>query len=172
MGIFSFIKEAGEKLLGGKPAQAAPTVAPASPSPSNNTEDIKAANLVAVTSITNYIIKMGLKAENLKILVDASRGTVTVSGEAADQETREKIILCCGNTKGIEQVIDNMTVKRSEPAAQMHTVIKGDTLWKIAEKYYGKGKGNEYQRIFDANKPMLSDPDKIYPGQVLRIPAL
>lgn len=170
MGIFNFIKEAGEKLLGGKHAQATPVAVPASPS--NNEEDIKTANLVAVTSITNYIIKMGLKAENLKILVDAAQGMVTVSGEAADQETREKIILCCGNTKGIERVIDNMTVKHSEPEAQMHTVVKGDTLWKIAEKYYGKGKGNKYNRIFEANKPMLSDPDKIYPGQVLRIPAL
>ncbi len=170
MGIFNFIKEAGEKLLGGKPAQAASTeVVPAL---ANNEEDIKAANLVAVTSITNYIIKMGLKADNLKILVDAGKGTVTVSGEAADQETREKIILCCGNTKGIERVIDEMTVKAAEPQAQMHTVEKGDTLWKIAEKYYGKGKGNEYTKIFEANKPMLSDPDKIYPGQVLRIPPL
>jgi nucleoid-associated protein YgaU len=54
----------------------------------------------------------------------------------------------------------------------MYTVAKGDTLWKIAETNYGKGKGGEYNRIFEANRPMLSHPDKIYPGQVLRIPPL
>lgn len=49
---------------------------------------------------------------------------------------------------------------------------KGDTLWKIAEENYGKGNGAKYNVIFEANKPMLKDPDKIYPGQVLRIPKL
>ena len=53
-----------------------------------------------------------------------------------------------------------------------YTVKKGDNLWKIAEAQYGKGKGAEHTVIFEANRPMLSHPDKIYPGQVLRIPAL
>ena len=47
---------------------------------------------------------------------------------------------------------------------------KGDTLWAIAEKAYGNGA--KYEAIFEANKPMLTHPDKIYPGQVLRIPDL
>jgi LysM repeat protein len=51
-----------------------------------------------------------------------------------------------------------------------HTVVAGDTLWKIAEKHYGHGHGAKYTQIFEANKPLLSDPDKISPGQVLRIP--
>jgi nucleoid-associated protein YgaU len=54
----------------------------------------------------------------------------------------------------------------------MYTVAKGDTLWKIAETHYGKGHGGKYPVIFEANKPMLKDPDEIYPGQVLRIPPL
>ncbi len=157
MGILSFIKEAGEKLFGIKPAQAA---------------DSQAENQAAVASILDYIAKMGLKAENLAVTVDMAKGAVTVSGEAADQATRERIVLCCGNTHGIGQVIDNMTVKQSQPESQWHTVVRGDTLWAISEKFYGKGKGNEYNRIFEANKPMLTHPDKIYPGQVLRIPPL
>ena len=107
MGILSFIKEAGEKLFGIKSAQAA---------------DSQAENQAAVAPILEYIAKMGLKAENLAISVDMVKGTVTVSGEAADQITREKIVLCCGNTQGIGQVIDNMTVKQSQPESQWHTV--------------------------------------------------
>lgn len=164
MGILSFIRDAGEKLLGIKTAQAA--------TPAAGQADPQAVNQAAVQSILDYIAKMGLKVDNLKIEVDLAKAEVTVSGEAPDQATREKIVLCCGNTQGVEKVVDNMTVKQAEPEAQWHTVVKGDNLWKIAEKFYGKGKGNEYPRIFEANKPMLTDPDKIYPGQVLRIPPL
>ena len=71
---------------------------------------------------------------------------------------------------GISKVEEEITVESSEPEAKFHTVVKGDTLWKVAEAAYGNGA--KYQAIFEANKPMLSDPDKIYPGQVLRIPAL
>ena len=75
-----------------------------------------------------------------------------------------------GNTEGIATVDDRMTVEIPEPEAQFHTVVKGDYLSKIAKKYYGDAM--KYPIIFEANKPMLTDPDKIYPGQVLRIPAL
>ena len=63
-------------------------------------------------------------------------------------------------------------LKASAPAGEpvLYTVKKGDNLWKIAETHYGKGKGAKHTIIFDANRPMLSHPDKIYPGQVLRIP--
>ncbi len=53
-------------------------------------------------------------------------------------------------------------------ATQYHEVVKGDTLWKIAEKYYGDG--NLYKDIFEANKDILKDPNMIKIGQKLRIP--
>ena len=77
--------------------------------------------------------------------------------------------MCCGNVEGVEAVNDQMGVASPEPEAQFHTVVKGDTLSKIAKEAYGDAM--KYPVIFEAKKPMLSHPDKIYPGQVLRIPA-
>ena len=59
-------------------------------------------------------------------------------------------------------------VQEAAPAEQSYTVADGDTLWAIAERHYGDG--SQYTRIFEANRDQLSDPDKIKPGQVLRIP--
>lgn len=154
MGLLSFIKDAGEKLFGSGTAQAAS--APAD------------ANAAAAAAIKTYIGAMKLDAEGLAVAFDGSSGTVTVSGTANDQATREKIVLCCGNVAGVEKVIDNMTVKNPVPEAKFYTVVRGDTLSKIAKEQYGNA--NAYMTIFEANKPMLTHPDKIYPGQVLRIP--
>ena len=57
---------------------------------------------------------------------------------------------------------------RSWDATQWHEVVKGDTLSKIAEKYYGDP--SLYPQIFEANRDILSDPNKIRVGQKLRIP--
>lgn len=97
-------------------------------------------------------------------------GTVDIKGEAVSQEMKEKIILAVGNVEGIGGVKDEATAKIKGRESQFHTVVSGDTLSAISKKYYGTWK--LYPEIFEANKPMLSDPDKIYPGQVLRIPAL
>jgi nucleoid-associated protein YgaU len=85
------------------------------------------------------------------------------------QEEREKIILMTGNTEGIDAVEDRLQVSRPEPEAQFYDVKPGDTLSKIAKQFYGDA--NKYHQIFEANRPMLKDPDEIYPGQKLRIPA-
>ncbi len=96
---------------------------------------------------------------------------VTVKGTVPSQDEREKIVLAAGNTQGISRVDDQIAVSGTAAAGggKFHTVESGDTLSKISKKYYGDP--NQYNKIFEANRPMLSDPDKIDPGQVLRIPA-
>ncbi len=154
MGLFSFIKNTGAKVFGiGKTTD------------EENTE--KATKLVGAVNA------LDLKVANLTVNVDDD--TVSVSGEAADLATKEKVVLVVGNTDGIASVEDNMTVAEVEEIdaaamAQFHTVERGDTLGKIAKEYYGDAM--KYPVIFEANKPMLSHPDKIYPGQVLRVPPL
>lgn len=164
MGMFSFIKEAGEKLFGiGKAQAAEPAAAAASP------EQVSALNQTAAQAIATYIQSMNLNVESLDVAFDAASETVTVSGVAPDQTTKEKVVLCCGNVAHVAAVNDLMTVAAPEPESQMYTVVKGDNLSKISKEFYGTP--NKYPQIFEANKPMLSHPDKIYPGQVLRIPA-
>ncbi len=94
---------------------------------------------------------------------------VTVKGEVARQEEKEKILLAVGNIAGVGSVDDQITVSGPVIAiARFVTVKSGDTLSAIAKIEYGNA--NLYNKIFEANKPLLSHPDKIYPGQVLRIP--
>lgn len=178
MGMFNFIKDAGEKLFGGSKAQAAtapatsapaPTASPApSAAPTAKPQDMGELNRAAGDAIVRYINSMGLKVNDLKIDFDAGTETVTVSGMAADQATREKVVLCCGNVANVSRVNDLMTVNAAEPVSQWYTVAKGDNLSKVSKQFYGTP--DQYAKIFEANKPMLTDPDKIYPGQVLRIP--
>jgi len=163
MGMLDFIKEAGEKLFGHAQAATPPADAPAA-----STDSADDANRAAGDAIEAYIAKMGLSATGLTVTVDGSQGLVTVFGVAPDQATREKIILCCGNVQGVEKVDDKMSVSTESTESQWHTVVRGDTLSAIAKEAYGNA--NEYNRIFEANRPMLSDPNKIYPGQKLRIP--
>ncbi|HKJ48638.1 MAG TPA: peptidoglycan-binding protein LysM [Christiangramia sp.] len=158
MGIFSFIKDAGKKIFGiDKPD-----------STEAGTKDVTKENEKAARKLEETIADLNLKAENLKINIE--NDMAVVSGRALDQATREKIILVVGNSEGISQVDDRMDVKNTEPEAVFHTVERGDTLSKISKEHYGDA--NQYPLIFEANKPMLQDPDKIYPGQVLRIPPL
>ena len=160
MGLFSFIKDAGEKLFGGKEAQAA---TPAAPSQDE-------LNAKAAQAITAYIASQNLGVSNVQVAYDATQGKVTVQGDAPTQAAKEKVTLCCGNGASVTSDENLMSVTHPQPQAQFHDVVRGDTLSAIAKKFYGDA--NKYPVIFEANKPMLTHPDKIYPGQKLRIPAL
>ncbi|WP_338732429.1 peptidoglycan-binding protein LysM [Mangrovimonas cancribranchiae] len=163
MGLFSFIKDAGAKIFGGKTSAEKAAEAKAEAAEAKLKAEEAAANTLEET-----ISDLSLQVENLNIHIDDDKATVT--GAAYDQATKEKVVLVVGNSAGIATVDDQMTVENPEPEAQFHTVVSGDTLGKIAKKYYGNAM--KYPVIFEANKPMLKDPDLIYPGQVLRIPAL
>lgn len=147
MGLFKFIKNVGEKIFGASEAQAAPA-----------------------DQLAKEVAKHGLNVDGLDIQVSGNK--ITVGGATANTAEAEKIILALGNTLGVSEVESKLIVNSEVAASVMYEVKKGDTLWKIAEANYGKGKGAKYDVIFEANKPMLSHPDKIYPGQILRIPPL
>lgn len=146
MGLWNFVKNAGKAIGIGK-AEAAEAPEP--------------------DALANEIADLDLGADGVEVTVEGDK--VVLSGAAPSQEIKEKIILAVGNVAGVASVEEDVTTP--EPAAEpvFHTVVKGDNLWKIAEKTLGNGA--RYPEIFEANRPMLSDPDKIYPGQMLRIPA-
>lgn len=116
--------------------------------------------------LENHVRKLGLEVKQLK--VDVAKDVATVSGRVEAQSEREKIVLAVGNTEGIARVDDQLEVVKPEPEGTYYTVVKGDSLSKIAKEAYGDAM--KYPVIFEANKPMLTNPDLIYPGQVLRIP--
>ena len=165
MSLIDFVKDAGEKLFGSGKAKAAMTQAAAAPT---DAAAVKASNDAAGDAILEYIKAQGLSATGLTVTYDGATTTASVFGVAPDQATKEKIVLCAGNVSGVSKVNDNMSVDQSQPEATYYTVVSGDTLSKISKTNYGDP--NKYMKIFEANKPMLSDPNKIYPGQVLRIP--
>jgi nucleoid-associated protein YgaU len=164
MGLMSFIKEAGEKLFGKGEAKAAQEAAAKAPSP----ENVAALNAAAAKAIADYVGTQSLPVQGLDVTFDGATSMVTVAGVCPDQATKEKVLLCCGNVAGVAGVNDLLTVSEPAPEAQWHVVVSGDNLSKIAKKFYGDA--NKYPLIFEANKPMLTHPDKIYPGQMLRIP--
>lgn len=166
MGIFDFVKNVGAKLGFGD----------------DETPDAEA-------------LKKELESHKLgtdKVDIEVRGDTAVLKGVVKDQSIFEKAVIAVGNTLGVSKVqADELTVvapdsglkldsnadmtalvKASTPAKEpvFYTVKKGDNLSKIAEAQYGKGKASKYTVIFEANKPMLKHPDKIYPGQVLRIP--
>ena len=165
MGLFSFIKNAGKKLgIGDDEAPEA-------------------------EAVKKELDSFDLGTKNVEVSVEGDK--CVLKGVVADQTAFEKAVVAVGNTLGISKVeaADLKVIapgsdlkitqadmadllKASAPASEpvLYTVKKGDNLWKIAETHYGKGKGAKHTIIFDANRPMLSHPDKIYPGQVLRIP--
>ena len=144
MGFLDFVSSVGENLFGG----------------GVESDQERSAKL------ENHVRKLGLEVQQLRI--DVEKDVATVSGRVESQAEREKILLAVGNTEGIARVDDQLEVAKQEPEAKYYTVVKGDSLSKIAKEFYGDAM--KYPVIFEANKPMLTNPDLIYPGQVLRIP--
>jgi nucleoid-associated protein YgaU len=158
MGLIQFIKDAGSKLLGQDDSAQQQAEVEAKTESSNDG--------LRALSLMRHIKALGFDVEGLQI--EVSGDTCRVTGAVADQETKEKIALAVGNTAGIGTVDDRLEV--SGPKAVFYTVQSGDSLSKIAGEHYGDA--SKYHGIFEANKPMLEHPDKIFPGQVLRIPPL
>ena len=168
MGFFDFVKEAGEKLFHAKDTEAASAELASAPDDEAAKARLDELNRTAADAIEAYINTQNLPVTGLTVTFDGASGTATVFGVAGDQASKEKILLCCGNVTGVSQVNDMLSVDQSEPEATFYTVVAGDNLSKIAKQHYDNA--NKYPLIFEANKPMLSHPDKIYPGQMLRIP--
>jgi nucleoid-associated protein YgaU len=149
MSIFDFVKSVGKKL--GIGSEETPPTA----------ESLK-------KELDSH--KLGTEGVQVEVKGD----TAVIKGNVADQAAFEKAVIAVGNTLGISKVDAGAVQVAAAPAKApvFYEVKKGDNLWKIAEKQYGKGKGPKHTIIFEANKPMLKDPDKIYPGQILRIPDL
>ena len=153
MGLISFIKEAGRKLGIGSAEATQP-------------EGSAVPDTPTVDALKAEIKSLGLNVKDLA--VDVQGDTVKVSGSAPDQATKEKLVVALGNVAGVAAVDESVAAEKAEAEAVIYVVRKGDTLSAIAQKHYGKA--SKYMKIFEANRPMLKDPDKIYPGQSLRIP--
>jgi len=153
VGIFDFVRDAGKKIGIGKGEP--------KPDASEELDELKKANM-----LHRVVSGMNLPIKNLRIEFDD--GVATIHGTAETQQAKEHAILFCGNVNGVARVDDRMEVVAPEPEAKFYTVKSGDTLSKIAKEFYGDAM--KYPTIFDANTPMLENPDLIYPGQVLRIP--
>lgn len=114
-------------------------------------------------SVEDYNIVEDVKANGLDVAVDVSLkqwrdyGTKTATVEQPAEPSQAPTVT-------VEQEREASTA----PAAKTYTVKKGDTLWAIAAKYYGKG--SEYSKIAGANTDKISNPNLIYPGQVLTLP--
>lgn len=157
MGIFDFARNAGRDLGLGKGAEAKGAA---------GDEDEKLQELQKGNQLLRLIRDMDQGVESPRVEFDD--GVATVWGKAPDQAVKENTILVIGNVQGVARVDDRMEVDESGPQATFYTVKSGDTLGKIAKEQYGDA--SRYQELFEANRPMLDDPDRIYPGQVLRVP--
>lgn len=164
MAIWDFVKDAGKSVFG--KAEAATPAAPASSpaaDPAKPAQDPEVTRKVAA-------LKAELRALNLDkddVHLSLRGDTVKVTSLGADRETLEKLILAVGNIEGIAKVEADLPPDAGKEPV-FHTVKKGETLSAIAKQHLGSA--NKYNDIFEANRPMLTHPDKIYPGQVLRIP--
>lgn len=172
MGVFDFVKSVGESIFGAAKTAAAPAAKTHGPVTVSMAGPAKPATEAVApppaAAIKDHIVNLGLDMKDFDVRVEGDK--VILGGQAPTDEIREKVILAAGNTLGVAQVQEDIQVDNPAPASRFYSVKKGDNLSKIAKAEYGDS--NKYALIFEANKPMLKHPDKIYPGQMLRIPAL
>lgn len=154
MGLFSFLKGSGAKIFNKKEEEEVKSASAAD------------AERIKTDAMLRAVNALSLPVKNLSL--DIQDETVVVYGEAETQVAKELVVLTIGNNIGISKVDDRMTVVKPAEEATFYEVKSGDSLSKIAKAHYGDAM--KYNSIFEANKPMLTDPDEIYPGQVLRIP--
>ncbi|WBU56431.1 peptidoglycan-binding protein LysM [Paracoccus sediminicola] len=169
MALWDFVKDAGKSVFG--EAQAAEVKDDGESAEKAETER-------KVAAMKAELKEMGLGSDDVQLTLRSDKETVKIESRGADRETMEKLIVAIGNIKGIAKVEADLpepekktaTVSSKSPSAEpvFHEVKSGETLSAISKKYLGDA--NRYNEIFEANRPMLSDPDKIYPGQTLRIP--
>lgn len=152
MGLLSFFKGVGEKIFNKDEPAATP----------------EAAEPLRAQALLDHVKKLGLSYKALTVKTKGD--TVILTGSVQEQADAEKIALAVGNVEGVAAVDNQLEVAQPTPAGKFYTVKSGDSLSKISKEVYGDPM--KYGVIFEANKPMLSDPDKIYPDQVLRIPQL
>lgn len=158
MGLFDFVKGIGKKNTAPAEQQPAAPAAPAEPSAQE-----------MANKLLGHIKSLGLPITGLSVNYNGRTDLATIKGQVQSQADREKIVLAVGNIDHVAQVDDQMTVATPEPESKFYTVKSGDTLSKISKEFYGDA--NQYNKIFEANRPLLKDADDIFPGQVLRIPA-
>jgi len=146
MGLFDFVKDVGRQIFD-TDAEAA--------------DNIKQHLEIKTTGLSNLDVQF-------------DDGTVTICGDCKNQAVRDQAILIAGNIQGVEKVIaDDLKAPEPKPEepeekAEIYEIVSGDTLGAIAKRYYGNA--SKYMKIFEANKDIISDPNKIYPGQKIRIP--
>lgn len=116
-----------------------------------------------------------IKLSGLKNLdVKYDDGVATICGECPNEATRNSAILIAGDVKGVEKVVaDDLTfpppkAEEEKEKVEFYEIVAGDTLSAIAKRYYGNP--SLYTRIHAANKELIPDPNKIYPGQKIKIP--
>ena len=141
MGLFDFAKDFGKKLFGDDDDPA---------------EKIK-----------QSITEANPGVEDLEVRFED--GVVHLGGKAASAEVLEKTVLIAGNVKGVSEVkVDAMQAPAPESTVEYYTIVKGDSLSKIAKHFYGNAM--DYPKLFEANREVIKDADLIYPGQKIRVP--
>lgn len=133
------------------------------------------ANTLKQNEIARNVMGTGVKPDGFR--VDFRNGTATLNGSVRSEDERNRVLAAARTVGGVANVTDSLEI--GEPrtlgsnaaggaGGRSYTVKSGDTLSKIAKEQYGEA--GEYNRIFEANRNILSDPDEIQPGQVLSIP--